>query len=88
MALTESEARILAALAALEPPRTMTVKQLCGTTGFTPGRTRSLVRGLSAAGLALGSMTSPPRWRPTGRGRAAIQAPRYRDHVRANGASS
>lgn len=79
MALTEPEARILAALAALEPTQALTVVQLCSTTGFTPARARSLVRGLSSSGLVWGSQTHPPRWRPTGSGRAVMRAARYRD---------
>ncbi|MCU1643104.1 MAG: hypothetical protein JWN03_3379 [Nocardia sp.] len=81
MALTEPEAKVLGALSTLQPPHALTVQQLCRTTGLADGAIRRALRRLSHTGLALGTRHSPANWRPTKRGRLAVNQPGYRDYV-------
>lgn len=79
MPLTEPQAKVLAALATLDPTQTLTIQQLCNQAGFKEGCTRAAVNALAGAGLAHGTQTSPARWRITNRGRTLLQAPPYRE---------
>ncbi|MCU1641606.1 MAG: hypothetical protein JWN03_1881 [Nocardia sp.] len=81
MALTEPEAKVLGALFILQPTQALTVRQLCRTTGLADGPTRRALRRLSRTGLALSTHQSPANWRPTHRGRLAVNLPGYRDYV-------
>ncbi|MFB7717557.1 hypothetical protein [Nocardia sp. NPDC056100] len=81
MALTESEARVLAALSRPEFPAALTVRQLCAATGLTAGATRRALHGLSHTGLALSTLHSPATWQATQRGRLTIHTPIYRDYL-------
>jgi hypothetical protein len=78
MPLTEPQARILAALAALEPTKALTVRQLCDHAERKDGGTRAAVNALAESGLALGNRGSPITWRITPRGRTLLGRPPYR----------
>ncbi|MFD0364874.1 hypothetical protein ACFQZZ_25840 [Nocardia sp. GCM10030253] len=81
MALTESQARVLAALAGLTPFEALTVKQLCSRTGFAASTVRAALGSQSYDGLASSSRRSPVQWRVTGRGRSLLSAPPYREFL-------
>ncbi|WP_067573755.1 MarR family transcriptional regulator [Nocardia acidivorans] len=81
MALTESEARVLAALARPEFPAALTVRQLCAATGLTAGAARRALHGLSQTGLALATLHTPATWQVTHRGRLTIHSATYRDYL-------
>lgn len=81
MALTETQAKVLAVLAGLEPTQALTVRQLCGATGLSASTVRGALAGQSYAGLALGSGRSPMGWRITSRGRSVLSAALYRDFL-------
>ncbi|MGV9412677.1 MarR family transcriptional regulator [Nocardia sp. NPDC003693] len=80
MPLTESQATVLAALAALEPEQSLTVRQLCERTGFTSSGTRKMVNALAVSGLARCNRCAPAGWRITHLGLALISARRYGDY--------
>ncbi|MGX1812178.1 MarR family transcriptional regulator [Nocardia sp. NPDC055321] len=80
MPLTESQAIVLATLAAREPMKTLTVRQLCDRTGFTSSSIRRMVGALAASGLARCDRRTPAGWRTTARGWALITARRYSDY--------
>ncbi|MRH89045.1 hypothetical protein GFY24_16590 [Nocardia sp. SYP-A9097] len=84
MALTESEARVLAALSLPQFPAALTVRQLCAATGLTAGAARRALHGLSRTGLALGTRHTPATWQATHRGRLTIHTPTYRDYLTRN----
>ncbi|WP_327100083.1 helix-turn-helix domain-containing protein [Nocardia vinacea] len=86
MALTETQAKVLAALAIQEPARTLTVRELCGHAGRAEAATRAALQGLADSGLAHGSRTVPVGWRITARGRSLINAQPYREFLPRNGA--
>ncbi|MEV6767091.1 winged helix-turn-helix transcriptional regulator [Nocardia sp. NPDC051030] len=79
MALTESEAKVLGALSALDVAGAMSVRQLCGRTGLNAAPIRRALRRLSNDGLALGTQWSPASWRCTDRGRLAVGKATYRE---------
>ncbi|WP_330182534.1 MarR family transcriptional regulator [Nocardia sp. NBC_01503] len=81
MALTESEARVLAALARPEFPAALTVRQLCAATGLTAGAARRALHGLSQTGLALATQHTPATWQVTHRGRLTIHSATYSDYL-------
>ncbi|WP_063044330.1 hypothetical protein [Nocardia pseudovaccinii] len=81
MALTEPQAKVLAALAILGPMQSLTVRELCGHAGRKDSATRAALRGLADSGLAHGSRPPPARWRITARGRALLLMPRYREYL-------
>lgn len=83
MALTESQAKVLGILQALE--RTETAPALASLTGLGAPTTRSALRMLETRGLVASSATVPTFWRITASGRAIIGRPvyrEYRDHPR------
>ncbi|MET8872926.1 hypothetical protein [Nocardia sp. NPDC004604] len=88
MALTEPQAKVLAALAILEPAQVLTVRELCGLAGRAEAATRAAVQGLADSGLAQGSRTVPVGWRITDRGRSLINARPYREFLPRNGAAA
>lgn len=81
MPFTRSEAKILGALALLNPAGALTVPQLRRATG-TPETSihRALLR-LSLSGLVSGTVHGPARWHCTNRGRLAITRPVCRDYI-------
>jgi hypothetical protein len=81
MALTEPQAKVLAALAILEPTQVLTVRELCGAAGRAEAATRAAVRGLADSGLAHGSSAAPIGWRITARGQALLEGPPYREYL-------
>ncbi|MET8874206.1 hypothetical protein [Nocardia sp. NPDC004604] len=87
MALTETQARVLAALAILEPAQALTVRELCCHAGHAEAATRAALQGLADSGLAHGSRTVPIGWRITDRGRSLISARPYREFLPRNGAA-
>ncbi|MEV4235540.1 hypothetical protein ACIBJI_09580 [Nocardia sp. NPDC050408] len=88
MALTEPQAKVLAALAILEPTHALTVRELCGHAGRAEAATRAALQGLADSGLAHGSRTLPVGWRISDRGRSLIKAPPYREFLPRNGADT
>ncbi|MGY4101678.1 hypothetical protein ACW2Q0_19305 [Nocardia sp. R16R-3T] len=88
MALTEPQAKMLAALAILEPAHALTVRELCAYAGRAEAGTRAALHGLADSGLAHGSRTVPVGWRITDRGRSLINARLYREFLPRNGAAS
>ncbi|WP_433683206.1 hypothetical protein [Nocardia sp. CA-119907] len=88
MALTEPQAKVLAALAILEPAHVLTVRELCGHAGRAEAATRAALQGLADSGLAHGSRTVPVRWRITDRGRSLINARPYREFLPRNDAAT
>ncbi|MFE6857799.1 MarR family transcriptional regulator [Nocardia sp. NPDC057668] len=80
MPLTESQATVLATLAALEPTQSLTVRQLCERTGFTSSGARKIVNGLAASGLARCNRRAPAGWQITHRGSMLINAAQYGDY--------
>ncbi|MGW4772122.1 hypothetical protein ACWEO2_29310 [Nocardia sp. NPDC004278] len=86
MALTETQAKVLAALAIPEPAQALTVRELCGHAGRAEAATRAALQGLADSGLAHGSRTVPVGWQITDRGRALINARPYREFLPRNGA--
>lgn len=81
MALTESQVKVLAALAVLDPTQVLTVRELCDRAGRKEAATRAAVQGLAEAGLAHGSRVTPTGWRITVLGRSLLQAPPYREYL-------
>ncbi|MGV9413698.1 MarR family transcriptional regulator [Nocardia sp. NPDC003693] len=79
MPLTETQATVLAALATVEPARTLTIRQLCEKTGFTRSSTGSAVKALAVSGLARSTQRSPAGWRITYLGESLIRASAYSD---------
>ncbi|WP_433631669.1 hypothetical protein [Nocardia sp. CA-120079] len=88
MALTEPQAKALAALAILEAAQSLTVRELCGHAGRADAATRAALQGLADSGLAHGSRTVPVGWRITDRGRSLINARPYREFLPRNGAAT
>ncbi|MET9488057.1 hypothetical protein [Nocardia sp. NPDC006630] len=84
MALTEPEAKVLAALSLPDLPAARTVRQLCTATGLTTGAARRALHHLSGAGLALATLHTPATWQATRRGRLTIHTPAYRDYLPRN----
>ncbi|MFF0610138.1 helix-turn-helix domain-containing protein [Nocardia tengchongensis] len=81
MAFTESEAKVLGALAILDVDHVLTVRQLCRATGLPDTSIHRALMRLARTGLAMGTVQGPARWRCTDRGRRAITRPVYRDYV-------
>ncbi|WP_433597938.1 hypothetical protein ACQPXH_19295 [Nocardia sp. CA-135953] len=88
MALTEPQAKVLAALAILEPAQALTVRELCGHSGRAEAATRAALQGLADSGLAHGSRRVPVGWRITDRGRSLINERPYREFLPDNGAAT
>ncbi|WP_433727717.1 hypothetical protein ACQP0C_36910 [Nocardia sp. CA-129566] len=86
MALTEPQAKVLAALAKLEPSRALTVRELSSYAGRGEAATRVALRDLVESGLAHGSRTVPVGWRITDRGRSLLDARQYRELLARDGA--
>ncbi|WP_157762609.1 helix-turn-helix domain-containing protein [Nocardia yamanashiensis] len=78
MALTEHEAKVLAALAILEPTGSLTVNELCHHARLTATAVRHALLRLSRDGLAMKTKQAPSRYRSTSRGSVAIRRPVYR----------
>ncbi|APA95657.1 MarR family transcriptional regulator [Nocardia seriolae] len=81
MAFTESEAKVLGALASLDPPHALTVRQLCRTTRLPETSVHRALLRLSRTGLAMSTRQGPAGWHCTDRGRLAITRPVYRDYA-------
>ncbi|MET8874434.1 hypothetical protein [Nocardia sp. NPDC004604] len=88
MALTEPQAKVLAALAILKPTQALTVRELCGHARRAEAATRAAVQGLADSGLAHGSRTVPVGWRITDHGRSLINARPYREFLPRNDAAT
>lgn len=79
MAFTESEAKVLGALAVRTRDQGLTVRQLSHATRLPDTSIhRSLLR-LSRTGLVTVTPQGPAHWRCTTRGRIAITRPVYRE---------
>ncbi|MEV6072506.1 hypothetical protein AB0L82_38690 [Nocardia sp. NPDC052001] len=81
MALTEQEARVLGAVAAMAGSDSATVAELSQLTGLTEPPVRNALMRLSRTGLVRCTPQGPARWRPTDRGRMAIGRSAYREYV-------
>ncbi|MGY4098026.1 helix-turn-helix domain-containing protein [Nocardia sp. R16R-3T] len=83
MALTESQAKVLGILHALE--RTETAPALAQLTGLGAPTIRTALRTLETRGLVSSGTTVPTFWQITATGRSVIGRPaylEYRDHPR------
>lgn len=87
MALTEPQAKVMAALAILKPAQALTVRELRGHAGRAEAATRAALQGLADSGLAQGSRTVPVGWRITDRGRSLISTRPYREFLPRNDAA-
>lgn len=83
MAFTESEAKVLGALAFPQPEQPLTVRQLSRATGLPDTSIHRALLRLSRTGLAMGNPEGLARWRCTARGRIAIARPVYREYIAA-----
>ncbi|MFE9325286.1 hypothetical protein ACFYOW_30480 [Nocardia sp. NPDC006982] len=81
MALTEAQAKVLAALAGLKPTEALTVRRLCSETCLSASTVRAALGVHSYAGWVLGSARTPADWRITAEGRALLATPAYRDYL-------
>ncbi|WP_330251194.1 MarR family winged helix-turn-helix transcriptional regulator [Nocardia sp. NBC_00565] len=81
MPLTETQVKVLAALAGLLPTEALTVQQLSSRTGFAASTVRAILGSHSYDGFASGSRRRPVVWRITARGRSLLCAPGYRDFL-------
>lgn len=81
MALTEQEAKVLGALSSLDPPRALTVRQLCCATALPQGSIHRALLRLVRTGLVMDIRQGPASWRCTDRGRLAITRPVYREYA-------
>lgn len=81
MALTESEAKVLGALANLTPPHALTARQLCRAAGLCETSIHRALLRLTRRGLSVTVPQGPARWRLTDRGRVAVMRPVYREYV-------
>jgi DNA-binding MarR family transcriptional regulator len=91
MSLTESQAKVLAALAVLESPTaTLTVGQLCTETRLSATTVRAALDGHSYAGFVRSSASSgrPIGWRITGEGQALIRLSPYREFLPRDGTTN
>ncbi|WP_028478374.1 hypothetical protein [Nocardia sp. CNY236] len=80
MALTENQAKILAALAG-EPDRKLTAWQLGQRTGLTAPAIRDELHGPLYDGFVTGSPYGPGRWQITAEGRALLRTRPYRENL-------
>ncbi|MEV0249437.1 hypothetical protein AB0H76_22750 [Nocardia sp. NPDC050712] len=81
MAITFTRAKVLAALAALEPTETLTVEQLGAKTGFAKGTIRQGLQESAYEGFAALVHQHPPRWRLTREGRCLMHTSGLRDLI-------
>lgn len=90
MVLSESEAKVLAALALPESPTALTVGQLCTETCLSATTVRAALDGHSYAGFVRRSASSgrPIGWRITEDGRALIRRPLYRHFLPRSGTTT
>lgn len=80
MALTEPQAKVLGALSTLDAARTLTVRQLCDTTGLGERAVRSAVVRMWRNGLAHSTRQGPVAWRLTNLGWRVAAKSEYHDY--------
>ncbi|MGX1806282.1 hypothetical protein ACWIGI_11255 [Nocardia sp. NPDC055321] len=80
MALTEHQARVLAALPRSSVTAAMTVRDLTRTTGIPETSIRRALLGLKTSGLVVATLQGPAGWRSTDRGRLTISRPAYAEY--------
>ncbi|NNH69824.1 hypothetical protein HLB23_08080 [Nocardia uniformis] len=82
MAFTESEAKVLGALAGSTRMEGLTVRQLCERTALSAGTVRTALHQMTYNGLTLGTRQSPVLWRASDRGRSIVTShPALREFV-------
>ncbi|NNH73344.1 helix-turn-helix domain-containing protein [Nocardia uniformis] len=82
MALTESEAKVLGALAGSTPAQGLTVRQLCERTGLCAGTIRHALHQMAYHGFTVSTRQSPVLWRAAEPGLSLVAScPALREFV-------